>query len=71
MLSLTVNGKQEQIFIGCRTFISLYELLHLLEIPSGLELAIKINKKDIDPHEYLLRNVSSNDRLTIESSIKK
>jgi hypothetical protein len=71
MLTLKINGEEEKISIGCRTFVSLYELLHLLEIPSGTDLTIKINKQNIEPHEYMLQNVSSSDRLTIESSAKR
>lgn len=71
MLTLKMNGKEEKISIGCRSFVSLYELLHLLEIPSGTDITIKINKQNIEPHEYMLRNVSGLDRLTIESRAKR
>lgn len=65
MLSLTINSKQEKLHIGCRTFISLYELLHLLEIKSCNSLDISVNSAAIESHEYMRRMISSGDNLTI------
>lgn len=65
MLTLTVNGKEERLNIGCRTFISLYELLHLLEIPTCNKLNIQVNSVGVESREFMLRMISNGDNLTI------
>lgn len=66
MLTLNINGNEEKLNIGCRTFISLYELLHLLEVPSGVPLSVKVNTKAIEPRGYMLHNISTGDHLVID-----
>ncbi len=68
MLTLNINGNEEQLNIGCRTFISLYELLHLLEVPAGAALSVQVNTETIDQRKYMLHNISNGDRLLIDST---
>jgi hypothetical protein len=68
MLTLNINGNEEKLHIGCRTFVSLYELLHLLEVPSGKSLSVQVNKKAVEPHKYMLHNISTGDHLIIDSN---
>lgn len=65
MLSLTINSRQEKLTIGCRTFISLYELLHLLEIPTCTTLNVQVNAVEIESREFMQRMISNGDTLTI------
>lgn len=67
MLSLTVNGKGEKLNIGCRTFISLSELLHQMEVSSSETLNVHINTRNIEPHDFLKLMVSSGDNVTIKT----
>lgn len=66
MLSLTINNKEEKLNIGCLTFINLYELLHLLEVPSGTPLNVHVNAQQIEPREFMMHKISSGDSLTIK-----
>ncbi len=68
MLTLTINGKEEKLNIGCRTFISLYELLHLLEVPSGRNVAVQVNTQAIGQRDYMQYTISNGDHLTIDST---
>jgi hypothetical protein len=68
MLSITINGKKEKFFIGCRTFISVYELLHILEVPAGVSVSILVNEREIEAQRYLLHTISSGDQLTIKTN---
>ena len=65
---LTVNGKKETVNIGCRSFISLYELLHRLDVPGGVALNIQVNKSRVEQSDFMLHMVSSGDNLTIKYS---
>lgn len=67
MLTLNINNVEEKINIGCRTFISLYELLHLLEVPSNKAGSVMVNNEIVEPRKYMLHTVSNGDRLTIDS----
>jgi|GEM_PF-7099135 len=67
MLSLFINGTEEKFFIGCRTFISVYELLHRLEMPADRRFSVQIDGQPIPPEAYLLRAISSGARLVIEN----
>jgi hypothetical protein len=68
MLTLNVNGNEQKLNIGCRTFISLYELLHLLDLPSGGTLSIQVNNETILQNKHMLHNISNGDHLIIDSS---
>lgn len=66
MLTLNINGNEEMLNVGCRTFISLYELLHLLEVPSGSSLSVQVNKVAIEPQKFMQYNISTGDHLVID-----
>lgn len=67
MLTLNINGNEQKLNIGCRTFVSLYELLHLLEVPSGESLSVKVNEVAVEPRNFMLHNISTGDHLKIDS----
>ncbi len=68
MLTLNINGTEEKLNIGCRTFVSLYELLHLLKVPSGEALSVKVNKVAVESHKFMLHKISTGDHLVIDSN---
>lgn len=69
MLTLNINGKEEKLNIGCRTFVSLYELLHLLEMPSDTTLSVQVNHETILPRTYVFHTIYSGDQLTIDENL--
>jgi sulfur carrier protein ThiS len=60
MFTITVNGREENLHIGCRTFVSLDEMLKLLE--SSVK-EVKLNGKHIPNNEYVKTYVNRGDIL--------
>ena len=60
MFTITVNGHEEDLHIGCRTFVSLDEMLKLLE-SSARE--VELNGKHIQSYEYAKTHVNRGDIL--------
>jgi hypothetical protein len=62
MLTITVNGHEEKLHIGCRTFVSLDEMLKLLE--SNVK-KVKLNGKHIPNNEYVKTCINRGDCLLL------
>jgi sulfur carrier protein ThiS len=60
MMTITVNGREENLHIGCRTFVSLDEMLKLLE--SNVK-EVKLNGNLIPSTEYAKTYVNRGDIL--------
>lgn len=58
MLTIMVNGHEEKVGIGCRTFICLDVLLKILESNA---LLVILNGVKIRSHEFAQTTVSSGD----------
>lgn len=65
MLTLNINDKEEKFHIGCRTFISLYELLHKLETTSDRSFQVCVNSQSIEPGKYMEHMISNGDKITV------
>lgn len=63
MLTIKVNGREEQLSIGCRTFISLDVLLRMLE---SKVVQVTLNGKSIDSHQFGATTVNSGDSLLLK-----
>ena len=65
-MTITVNGKTESFNIGCRTFVSITELLSMLDVV-GTQPAVQLNDTVIVPSNFNIDTVKSGDRIKIES----
>ena len=63
MLTIKVNGREEKLSIGCRTFISLDVLLRMLE--SDAE-QVTLNGKTVSSHQFKTTTVNSGDSLLLK-----
>lgn len=66
-MTITVNGKTVRFDIGCRTFVSIAELLSMLDVVIGTRLVVQLNDTVIDPADYNANTVKSGDRIKFES----
>jgi sulfur carrier protein ThiS len=64
MLTITINGHEEKLNIGCRTFISLDVLLKTL---SANDSAVTLNGKKISLNNIASTIVNGGDKLTLPS----
>jgi len=64
-MTITVNGKTECFNIGCRTFVSITELLSMLDAVVGSRPVVQLNDTVIDPADYTVNAVKSGDRIQI------
>ena len=62
MLTITVNGCEEKLNIGCRTFVSLDVLLKIL---SATESAVTLNGKKISSNNIVSTIVNGGDSLAL------
>ena len=62
MLTITVNGCEEKLNIGCRTFVSLAVLLKIL---SATESAVTLNGKKISSNNIVSTIVNGGDSLAL------
>lgn len=62
MLTISVNGCEEKLNIGCRTFIALDELLRLL---SAHDSAVTLNDKKISSNNMASTMVKGGDSLAL------
>lgn len=60
MLTIAVNGLEKKLHIGCRTFVSLGEILNLLKSKGG---QVQLNGKVIPVQKFSKIMVSSGDTL--------
>jgi hypothetical protein len=60
MLTITVNGSEKKLNIGCRTFVSLDEMLNLLEVT---DREVTLNGEKILCHEFPQTSVKGGDAL--------
>ncbi len=58
MLSIKINGKEEKVSIGCRTFVCLDVLLNILESSAR---QVTLNGVTIGSHEFALTTVHGGD----------
>jgi sulfur carrier protein ThiS len=64
-MNVTVNGKERKLNIGCRTFISVIELLNILEVKQDLPVALSLNGEIIHWQNVPGTAVSSGDTVVI------
>jgi len=64
MLTITVNGTEEKLNIGCRTFIALDELLRVL---SANGAPVALNGNVVEPRFATQTIVKGGDSLTYKS----
>lgn len=60
MLTIKVNGREEKRNLGCRTFVTLDEMLKILE--SNVS-QVTLNGKTVASHQYMETFVKSGDDL--------
>jgi len=58
MLTIMVNGREEKVSIGCRTFVSLDVLLNILESSAQ---QVTLNGVTIRSHEFSQTTVNGGD----------
>lgn len=66
-MTITINGRTERFNIGCRTFVSITELLSMLDAGVGSRPVVQLNDTVIDPAAYTANTVKSGDRIKFES----
>jgi len=66
-VTITVNGKTKHFNIGCRTFVSITELLSKLDVVTGTRPVVQLNDTVISLADYAVNTVKSGDRIKIES----
>ena len=64
MLTIKVNGREEKLSIGCRTFVSLDVLLKILE--SDVR-SVTLNGETVSSHEFVQTTVKGGDSLLLNS----
>lgn len=62
MLAITVNGREEKLNIGCRTFIALDELLRFF---SATDSIVTLNGEKISGNNIATTIVNGGDKLTL------
>lgn len=62
MLTITVNDCEEKLHIGCRTFVSLDELLNILEA-DGQD--VSLNGEPIPRDDFVTTDVKGGDALKL------
>ena len=62
MLTITVNGREEKLNIGCRTFVSLDVLLKILSVDDS---AVTLNGKKISGNNVAKTIVNGGDSLAL------
>jgi hypothetical protein len=62
MLKIKVNGREEKVYIGCRTFVSLDELLKILD--TG-HTELLHNGTAVEYERFAHTNVYAGDALTL------
>ena len=64
-MNITVNGAERKLNIGCRTFISITELLHILEVKQYQPVSVRLNGEIIHQQNLLKSVVSNGDDVTL------
>jgi len=67
MLTITINGSEEKLNIGCRTFIALDELLEIL---SAKESSVTLNGDKISRDNLKRTIVNGGDCLTLPGLVR-
>lgn len=67
MLTITVNGREEKLNIGCRTFISLDVLLKVL---SATDTAVTLNGAKINGNHVASTIVKGGDSLALPGLVR-
>ncbi|MBC7961539.1 MAG: hypothetical protein H7Y05_01200 [Steroidobacteraceae bacterium] len=67
MLTITVNGHEQKMNIGCRTFVNLDEMLKILE---ANDKQVTLNGETIRSHEFVNTSIKGGDTLGLELSGK-
>lgn len=62
MLTITLNGHEEKLHIGCRTFISLAEILTIFE---AADREVSLNGEKVGSHEFEKTIVNGGDKLVL------
>ena len=67
-MTITVNGSLLDMNIGCRTFISVSNLLELLKV-SCLPSSIELNKQPVDRLNFASTKVNAGDKIVFAASL--
>lgn len=62
MLTIRLNGREEKINIGCRTFISLDDLLRILDVRGE---QATVNGETIRQHDYPRTTIRGGETLVV------
>lgn len=62
MITITLNGHEEKLHIGCRTFISLAEILTIFEV---VDKEVSLNGETVRSHEFEKTIVNGGDKLVL------
>lgn len=63
MLTIKVNGREEKLSIGCRTFVFLDVLLRVLESKAT---QVILNGETVPGHEFVTTTVNGGDSLQLK-----
>lgn len=64
-MKITVNGRQEEIHLGCRSYLYLEQLLELLELAQANDIQVIVNGKHVEKDTFSSAQVKSADRVRI------
>ena len=67
-MTITVNGRVRKVEIGCRTFISINELLRFLDYEKTPVASLELNNISISKHLYGGTMISGGDKITFFDS---
>ena len=67
MMTITVNGREQKLNIGCRTFVNLDEMLKILE---ASDKEVTLNGETIRSKEFVKTPIKGGDTLGLELSGK-
>jgi sulfur carrier protein ThiS len=64
-MKVTVNGKAQQVHIGCRSFVRVSQLIEMLALSGASDLTVTVNGKLKDRLEFATTQIKSGDKVAI------
>lgn len=64
-MKVTVNSRQEEIHLGCRSYLYLDQLLRLLVLADAKEVQVTVNGQQIEKDNFSSAEVKSADKVRI------
>ena len=64
-MKITVNGSQEEIHLGCRSYLYLEQLLELLALAQANDIQVTVNGKHVEKDTFSSAEVKNADRVRI------